>query len=1096
MLALSAAAAQEGGPIPVKVTGTLMKGYARLILDFPGRLDLPGYKMSSENGVLVLSFSAPLRVDMPDLSTELEGYVSAARVDPDGRGLRFGLERDLQIHKMEAGEKLFIDLLPPDWKGMPPGLPDEVVAELAKRSKEAALEAERVRKAELIRTDPPEVTLKVGRNPTFVRLQFDWSRNIKASFDFHAPDAELKFDLPMPIDLYPILSEMPKELVSVKNRTTLDDSVVDLKFKKGVVPRFYSNSKQQYVIDFDREGAAKSAVDLASLLPESAEPSAGQSPNLAEPQVEKGMSGRAPGVGTPQGRLVPVVKTIGATLRISFPFDTDTAAAVFRRGDVLWLLFDTATQIEAPAEGSGLSKIAAGFDVVASGETQIVRIPLVRDRLATLASEGRSWVLSLGDVLLTATDPMRLTRVPDGTGKYAIEADLDQPAKVHQLRDPDVGDVLDIVTAFAPSKGVPRPLKFVDFTALASVHGLVIKPNHEDVKVAIVGDHPVISMPNGLTVSSPQTAAAGDLREEAKQRNGFIDFSAFVEKDPVMFRKRLDDIMQRAADGDKRVRDTARLELARYYIANQLFYEAIGVTEVLGKDLSNQTLAPDVALTKAIALTMAGRSKEALEILGKESMSGRIDALMWRTIARVEARDFKGARQDALSAEPIVDSYPRWVRNTFLMSGAEAGIEDGDSEMALRFLGEIQTADLDKDQLTQYELDYGRLDEAAGRFDEALDTYGEVISADVRPTRAAAIYDTIRLLDRMGRLDIDKGAKTLAAESMVWRGDKLEAKMLALLANLYFRSKQYRAAFETVKDAALSHPDDPIVSQMLDEAREVFADLYLNGQADEMDPIKALTLYYDFRQFTPPGARGDEMVRNLARRLIKFDLLDQAAKLLDYQVRNRLEGAAKAQVGADLAVVYLADRKPDRALKALHESRLAGLSPALERQRRILEARALLDAGRDVLARDLLSSIDGRDADLLRVDADWQGKRYQTAAEILERLYTSADPDMALSPQARAGVIKAAVGFVLAGDNIGLSRLRQKFASKMANSPDWPVFNFVTGPVSISSVEFRKVAQEVAGIDTLDAFLKLYRAMYEPDGALAPEDAISPKAKG
>ena len=63
-----------------------------------------------------------------------------------------------------------------------------------------------------------------------------------------------------------------------------------------------------------------------------------------------------------------------------------------------------------------------------------------------------------------------------------------------------------------------------------------------------------------------------------------------------------------------------------------------------------------------------------------------------------------------------------------------------------------------------------------------------------------------------------------------------------------------------------------------------------------MPPIDALSLFYDFRDLTPVGRRGDEMIRKLADRLVSVDLLDQAAEVLQHQVDNRLQGAARAQV--------------------------------------------------------------------------------------------------------------------------------------------------------------------------------------------------------
>ena len=111
-----------------------------------------------------------------------------------------------------------------------------------------------------------------------------------------------------------------------------------------------------------------------------------------------------------------------------------------------------------------------------------------------------------------------------------------------------------------------------------------------------------------------------------------------------------------------------------------------------------------------------------------------------------------------------------------------------------------------------------------------------------------------------------------------------------------------------------------------------------------MPAIDALALFYDFRELTPIGSRGDEMIRRLADRLVSVDLLDQAADLLQYQVDHRLQGAARAQVATRLAVIYLMNRKPDRALAALRATRSADLSNELRNQRLLLEARALSES--------------------------------------------------------------------------------------------------------------------------------------------------------
>src|SRR4029077_3057750 len=109
-------------------------------------------------------------------------------------------------------------------------------------------------------------------------------------------------------------------------------------------------------------------------------------------------------------------------------------------------------------------------------------------------------------------------------------------------------------------------------------------------------------------------------------------------------------------------------------------------------------------------------------------------------------------------------------------------------------------------------------------------------------------------------------------------------------------------------------------------AAATFDALFLGGKGDSMPAIEALSLFYDFRELTPIGRRGDEMIRRLSDRLVSVDLLDQAAELLQHQVDHRLQGAARAQVATRLATVYLMNRKPERALAALRATRTAELS--------------------------------------------------------------------------------------------------------------------------------------------------------------------------
>lgn len=1065
--------AQEQG----QLFATEEDGFARLILSFPSRDDLPPYNFRIENGVLSIEFEQPVSITMPDVATTMPNYLSIARVDPDGRGLRIGLKSSFNFNRIEAGEKLFVDLMPPTWQGMPPALPQDVIDELAERARLAAIKAERDRKAKMAAELDPKVNVRVGRNATFMRVQFDWTVPTEGSFTQKGDIGAMTFEWPVTMDMSGLIASLPPEIVSVQSGSSPDGAAATFIFAEGVEPRFYEISPTQYVMDIDVAGQGLPTLSAEALQQEAdqhATETETPKPEVSALQVAAAES------------VTPFVTVLGNTVRLVFPFEQDTPAAVFRRGDTVWMIFDTVTGIVSPTASTALDNVATDFTVVSSGDTQVIRLDLSNDRLATLGSEGMAWVLSLGDMMLSPTEPIALTRRRDIEGLFEMVADVRRPGRVHDFRDPLVGDQLKVVTAFPPARGVTRSLDYVDFTALRSVHGLVLKPKAGELDVEIDSPVAVIKTTGGLTVSALDTLRAVGPETKDAMRAGYIDLASLEQRDPTELLRHRDELEVRAAAGEGRDRDVARLELAQYYVANRLGFEALGVLEVLESDLRAQDLTRPARITHAIANVLSGRPRDALQMLNAASLDQEVDALVWRTIARSATYDFNGARTDSLEAREIVDNYPEWVRNQFYLAAARAAVETDDAPLARRMLDAIDFAGLSVEENSLHHLLMGRIDEAEGRSQEALDTYGQVIASEVRPTRAEAVYRTLLVLDKEGRLDLAKGTQTLAAEAFMWRGDALEADMQTLLAQLYFRNGDYRLGFETVRDAVSSYPESPAVNALRDQAQSMFADLFLNGVADSIGPVEALSIYYDFKHLTPPGARGDEMIRNLARRLVKVDLLPQAAELLQYQLDNRLRGVAKTQIAADLAVIYLADHKPQDALRVLNETQLPGIPDSLARQRRILEARAMIDGGRDALALDMVSNMDGKDVELLRIDAHWKARRYSQAGELIEALYGKAPDGQPLAFAERMNLIKAAVGYVLAGDQFGLSRLRSKYGERMVNSPEWAMFDYVTGPIQTSSLEFKRVASEVAAIDNLSAFLTSYRETYGADGALTP----------
>ncbi|MBK3424167.1 hypothetical protein HPY25_19975, partial [Methylobacterium sp. IIF4SW-B5] len=115
------------------IQGSEQKNFGRIALTFD-----QGVKVTAKvvGGVLVVGFREPVTGQRDRLASEMPAYVAQVRRDPDGSGLRVALQAPYKVNVLEAGERVFIDLLPEGWSGLPPSLPPDVLADLTRRAEE------------------------------------------------------------------------------------------------------------------------------------------------------------------------------------------------------------------------------------------------------------------------------------------------------------------------------------------------------------------------------------------------------------------------------------------------------------------------------------------------------------------------------------------------------------------------------------------------------------------------------------------------------------------------------------------------------------------------------------------------------------------------------------------------------------------------------------------------------------------------------------------------------------------------------------------------------------------------------------------------
>ncbi|WP_208995754.1 hypothetical protein [Pannonibacter tanglangensis] len=1298
-LSLALRTAQAENLAIVELQAKAEEGYGRLILTFKDKTLLPHYDATVTSGVLRIAFEEPIAISVDDVPLQLRDYIAVARRDPDGTAIRFALKDKFRINTLEAGEKLFVDILPANWQGLPPGLPDDVVRELARRAEEAMRQVRALEQARLKAEEGPRVDLRIGEHPTFTRLVFDWTVQFDTSFVREDDIVRVTFNQAAQLDVSRLRANLPPGVVDATS--FLDGG--KLKFLMRIDPTVDIRAfreEQTYVIDITptesratdpvnaaigealngrpqgaqqlivapatrREDQPPAPVDPAAAAPAAPAPAPGggppggtfgqpetaprpgaegpqveplpvladagpvAGPAFALPRAKPGTSTPAPvqmaagtvlpeggdpstvgsvafmppaaeaapaiqvaetatgtpareprvlgaqkdfgdriinaipldpmpfsgspsvqasdqgepqprvlqgveipqaidlrqagpspsqdpwraqgGAPTPEPRSVlptpepspeslPVdaanevrnfvaaeARRIGNTVRVVFPFREPVATAVFRRNDSIWMLFDTTATIDIRAIRSALADVATGIEMKEFPDHQALRVDVVSSALATVGADGNAWNLVVGDMIVEPTRPLAIERNVRSDGGSVLRIPFQQPQKIRTLTDPFVGDQIVVVTGFGPARGLLKPQKFVDLETLASAHGVAVVPQTDGFKPELAGDDIILQREQGLTLSNGNQRGSRVLNTivDPNQPN-YVDFTSLTTKDEEEFMKRRMELETALTNAPEERRRAPRMDLARFFLAHLLPYEALGMMQLALEE--DPALAEESAfnLMMGAAQTLAARPDQAYPHLNRPDLKNSPDAAVWQTIVEVALGNWPGARISMPRGRAVIGNYPVSIQAEFNIAAAQAMVELNDFGMANAILAEIEPSLISPVQAARYDLLRGRVADASGRSLEALTAFDLVARTDDRPRAAEATYRALRIRHRDGELTTEQTVDELATLATWWRGDEVELRTLRFLAQLQAERGNYREAFEAMKLAVQSDSESETTRLLQEEMNALFANLFLNGKANEMPAVKALALFYDFREMTPPGRQGDEMVRGLAKRLVEVELLDQAAELLQHQVDNRLKGAARSQIAADLAAIYLMDRKPERALAVLNRTRQANLPSTLDRQRNIVEARALTESGRPDLALELVRNMRGAEVDRLRADTFWAAQSWREAGDQLEAMYGSRWSDnIPLEQIERNDILKAGIAYSLAGDQLSLDRLRTKYLPKMSDSPEAFAFDVVTRPIEAQGVEFLEVARGLAAIDTLSTFMEEYRRQYmspEPGG--------------
>lgn len=1123
IFAYTALASAEEKAETGRVTAKLQTGYARLIFSFTKRPEHNITSTSLQNGVLVLRFDRAVDINTGAIVQNLPTYVSSVRSDKDGKSLRFALERQIRVNTAEVNNELYVDLLPEPWLGAVPPLPQHVVDELMRQ----AQEEERLRKEQEEHNKRAvflgEVKVTSAEAPTFTRVEFLWPDKVPTALQRKDDQLQVIFDRLGDVKLATIQAHPPRFIEGAEAKQEDGRTIVTMKVDAMRDVRMFEEGNAIYV---DVQGPQRGALEMSSLgdaaqsqlpalttqgpelalygktpeekaitaapastadnfimsapataeIQEKAEAKQIEIRTTLEPEKISSQAAAQEAADNKSYELVPdasIVENVG--LRVTFPFSTETGASFFQRGQTLWLVFATDQKIDIKPIADLFQRKLKRIDVNYQDKLAVLRFELDAQFLISASSVDTSWFVTFGEQIFDRVEPAELKTHISPDGRYIVNAYMNRAVRIAKLHDPVVGDNIITALAVGPPIGMVKPQQFIDFTALATLHGAALIPHSDNLDVRLDDIGFVIEKAGSMAVSFAKIARAAELSSQQMQSTyGFVDFEGWKLGPQDQFSEIKDTLITRASVENLSERNAARLDLARFYIAYELGAEALSVLKLVAQQDPAAERELSFRIIRGVANIQAGHYAAAERDLSDPLLDENPDIALWRGLAAAYKNDWRMAYRYLERAQSVATNYPRSFQGRMQILQAKATIKLQDLVNTDSLLDEAAHLVSDEKSRMEITLLRGRFNEAVGRYDTAISFYKQ-IDPDLYPQIGTdAMLRMTALQERLGQISQDEAEKRLDHLSFAWRGDDIELEIYRQLGTYYAKSDKFRPAFTAMRNASLARPDAEISRQLFDDMRIVFTSLFLDGKADKLPAQEALSLFYDFRELTPAGRLGDDIIRRLADRLVQVDLLDQAISLLDHQVNRRLSGLQRTEVATELALIHLMNREPQKSLSALHRTRQTTMPEFLEKKRTLIEARALAQTGRPELATELLTG-DSEDVTRLRADILWEAKRWDQCGETLEKLLANVKDDKTLTSQQQADVMRGAVCYALAEDAEGVQRFRKNFSHAMSATAEAHLFDVATSPIEQQGSEFRALARNLSGVDNLQSFWESYR---------------------
>lgn len=761
---------------------------------------------------------------------------------------------------------------------------------------------------------------------------------------------------------------------------------------------------------------------------------------------------------------------------LGFSWNTPVALAVFKRGRYLWIVFNQYQPIKTDDLIKSASNLVKDIIQLPHTAATILRVEATDDLFSEVRKEGLLWIVDLYNQKTERHfKPITIDTDMSLPFKPFLQVNLPHTEDIFSFLDPDIGDIIMAITSSDIGHAFLDGYKYPDFEFLPSSQGMAI--NSDDFGITLIRNTAgfiVQTAQHPLNIS--KNLEQKKRQEEVKNRSNAVNLTKelnipVIKKNFEASEKYLLDKINATNDDI----DIARLELVRFYLSHGLGSNALGILRDISSHLEQQEKPIPLQITAltGVANFLMRRYDTAFEIFSKPEFSDIPEIEFWRHLSSLD--EHQNYAPDIAKNIHFIFNYPGEIKRRLTLKGLSYAIEKQDDALAQKLINIMKELSSNNEffaALNYYDAEKIRIQ---GFLRSALPQYKSVALSSSLLYSALARYRIAVFNSNVVDAKLNKAILELERLRFSWGEKKFKLQILNRLVDLYLKTTDFYMALKTLDEMGnLSASQKPIIEKRMIEIME---EIYYYNNDNEFSPIKALALFDNFGYLIERSPYQTEIIIKLADRLVAVDLLDRAYQLLSDYLQSHRQNLSHEEIsamGGRLALIDLFNDNDATALQNLYNTAYDDISETLLLQRKIIEAKALVQEGFSDKALALLENNNSKNAILLKSEIYWNTQQWTQASDMIRLLVEKPEKGKPLSEEQIRYILDWLTALKQAGKETVIVRVRNTFLPYFEKTPYASLFNVLSGHLEEDTISLKDIDDTIQNVQAFSNFTKQY----------------------